>query len=53
MHAGELPKSLAYSRRAALEAERVFAHDEAIKFLEQARESADALHQLADAERDR
>ena len=48
MHAGELPKSLAYSRRAARNAERVFAHDDALKFLEQARESAEALHRLDD-----
>ena len=41
--AGDLAKSLAYSRRAARNAERVFAHDEALKFLEQAREAAEAL----------
>ena len=43
MHAGELPKSLEYSRRAARDAESVFAHDEALHFLEQAREAAEAL----------
>ena len=42
--AGDLQKSLTYSRRAARNAERVFAHDEALKFLEQARESAAALN---------
>jgi predicted ATPase len=41
--AGDLAGSLAYSRRAAQDAERVFAHDEALKFLAQARESAEAL----------
>ena len=43
MHAGELAKSLDYSRRAARNAELVFAHDEALAFLEQAREAAEAL----------
>jgi tetratricopeptide (TPR) repeat protein len=47
-HAGDLDKSLAYSRRAAHNAERVFAHDEALKFLEQARESAEVLHRVDD-----
>jgi tetratricopeptide (TPR) repeat protein len=42
--AGDLQKSLTHSRRAARNAERVFAHDEALKFLEQARESAAALN---------
>ena len=42
--AGDLERSLTYSRRAAENAERVFAHDEALKFLEQARESAEALN---------
>jgi tetratricopeptide (TPR) repeat protein len=46
--AGDLEKSLRYSRRAAHEAERVFAHDEALKYLEAARESADALHRVED-----
>jgi tetratricopeptide (TPR) repeat protein len=41
--AGDLARSLMYSRRAARNAERVFAHDDALKFLEQARESAEAL----------
>jgi class 3 adenylate cyclase/tetratricopeptide (TPR) repeat protein/type II secretory pathway predicted ATPase ExeA len=44
MQAGDLPRSLAYARRAARNATRVFALDEALKFLEQARESAEALH---------
>ncbi len=48
MQAGDLPRSLTYSRRAAADAERVFAHDEALKFLEQARESAEALHHTDD-----
>ena len=48
MQAGDLPRSLTYSRRAAANAERVFAHDEALKFLEQARESAEALHHTDD-----
>ncbi len=44
MQAGDLPRSLAYARRAAANATRVFALDEALTFLEQARESAEALH---------
>ena len=44
MQAGDLPRSLAYARRAARNATRVFALDEALKFLDQARESAEALH---------
>ncbi len=44
MQAGDLPRSLAYSQRAARNATRVFALDEALKFLDQARESAEALH---------
>ncbi|MDQ2964146.1 MAG: AAA family ATPase [Pseudomonadota bacterium] len=44
--AGDLPRALTYSRRAAQNAERVFAHDEALKFLEQARESAEALNRV-------
>jgi tetratricopeptide (TPR) repeat protein len=48
MHAGELVKSLDYARRAAREAERVFAHDEALGFLEQAREAAEALQRAVD-----
>ncbi len=48
IQAGDLPKSLSYSRRAAFNAERIFAHDEALKFLEQARESAEALHRADD-----
>ncbi|MGI8930971.1 MAG: ATP-binding protein, partial [Sphingomicrobium sp.] len=46
--AGDLARALAYSRRAARHAERVFAHDEALKFLEQARESAESLRQVDD-----
>jgi tetratricopeptide (TPR) repeat protein len=42
--AGDLARSLRYAREAARNAERVFAHDEALKFLEQARESAEALN---------
>ena len=49
MHAGELAKSLDYSRRAARDAERVFAHDEALEFLEQAREAAEALQRAGRA----
>jgi len=45
IQAGDLPRSLAYSRRAARVAAKVFALDEALKFLQQARESAEALHQ--------
>ena len=48
MQAGDLPRSLAYARRAAHNATRVFALDEALAFLEQARESAEALHRDAD-----
>jgi tetratricopeptide (TPR) repeat protein len=48
MQAGDLERSLTYSRRAAQNAERIFAHDEALKFLEQARESAEALHRTDD-----
>ena len=44
MQAGDLLRSLAYARRAARNAMQVFALDEALKFLEQARESAEALH---------
>jgi len=46
--AGDLARALAYSRRAADNAERVFAHDEALKFLEQAREAAEALKRADD-----
>ncbi|HQR10772.1 MAG TPA: AAA family ATPase [Casimicrobiaceae bacterium] len=48
MQAGDLPRSLAYARRAARNAYRVFALDEALAFLEQARESAEALHRDQD-----
>jgi len=48
MQAGDLPRSLAYARRAARNATRVFALDEALKFLDQARESAEALHRDSD-----
>ena len=41
--AGDFERSLAYSRRRRTMRERVFAHDEALKYLEQARESAEAL----------
>jgi tetratricopeptide (TPR) repeat protein len=43
LQAGDLERSLVYLRRAAEDAERVFAHDEALRFLEQARDSAQAL----------
>jgi len=42
--AGDLQRSMTYARRAARHAEGVFAHDEALKFLEQSRESAEALN---------
>lgn len=45
---GDLEKSLDYSVSAAQNAERVFAHDDALKFYQQAREAADTL-QRADA----
>jgi len=48
LQAGDLERSAGYLRRAARDAERVFAHDEALKFLEQARESAQALNRAAD-----
>jgi class 3 adenylate cyclase/tetratricopeptide (TPR) repeat protein len=51
MQAGDLPRSLAYAHRAAHVAKRVFALDEALKFLEQARESAETLHRNADLAR--
>lgn len=41
---GDLEKSLSYNLRAADSAARVFAHDDGLRFLEQARESADALN---------
>jgi class 3 adenylate cyclase/tetratricopeptide (TPR) repeat protein len=41
--AGDLERVMSYSRRAAQSAKRMFAHDEALKYLEQARESAEAL----------
>ncbi len=49
LQAGDLERSLVYLRRAARDAERVFAHDEALMFLEQARESAQALNRVGDA----
>ncbi len=48
LQAGDLERSLLYLRRAAQDAERVFAHDEALRFLEQARESAQALDRAED-----
>jgi class 3 adenylate cyclase/tetratricopeptide (TPR) repeat protein/type II secretory pathway predicted ATPase ExeA len=51
MQAGDLPRSLAYALRAARNATQVFALDEALKFLEQARESAEALHRDPDIAR--
>jgi tetratricopeptide (TPR) repeat protein len=46
--AGDYERSLKYLRLAAGNARRVFAHDEALKFLEQARESAEALQRDED-----
>jgi class 3 adenylate cyclase/tetratricopeptide (TPR) repeat protein len=46
--AGDLERVIGYSRRAAQNARRVFAHDEALKYLEQARESAEALERRED-----
>lgn len=46
--AGDLARSLAHLQRAAAAAERVFAHDEALRYLEEARESAEALQRTAD-----
>jgi class 3 adenylate cyclase/tetratricopeptide (TPR) repeat protein len=46
--AGDLPKSLVYWRLAARSAERVFAHDEALKYLDEARQAADALQRGED-----
>ena len=43
-HGGDLERSLRYSIRAAEEAERLFAHDESLKFLQQARQSASELN---------
>jgi len=51
MHAGELSKSFHYARCAAQDAVRVFAHDEALEFLEQAREAAEALQRADDVHR--
>jgi len=47
-HAGDLQRVMKYSRRAAENAKRVFAHDEALQYLEQAREAAQALDRGAD-----
>jgi class 3 adenylate cyclase/tetratricopeptide (TPR) repeat protein len=46
--AGDLERSLSYSRRAAQNATRIVAYDEALKFLEHARESAEALNRPGD-----
>ena len=46
--AGDLVRSLAYLQLAAARAERLFAYDEAVSYLEQAREAADALQRPAD-----
>jgi DNA-binding SARP family transcriptional activator len=43
-HGGDLERSLQYSSLAAEEAERLFAHDETLKFLQQARQSAVELN---------
>jgi len=45
--AGELRKALDYLRRAAEAATRVYAHDEALAFLERARECAEGLEDTA------
>ncbi len=42
-HAGDLERVVTYARRAAENAARVFAHDEALQYLEQAREAAQGL----------
>jgi len=42
--AGDLAKALAYSRRAGDHAERLYAHDEALRHYERARECAEALN---------
>jgi len=43
-HGGDLERSLRYSVLAAEEAERLFAHDETLNFLQQARQSASELN---------
>ena len=42
-HAGDLERVVTYARRAAENAARVFAHDDALQYLEQAREAAQGL----------
>ncbi len=42
-HAGDLERVVTYARRAAQNASRVFAYDEALQYLEQAREAAAGL----------
>ncbi|HZI83998.1 MAG TPA: hypothetical protein VFF44_08785, partial [Casimicrobiaceae bacterium] len=49
VQSGDLQRALTYLRRAARNAERVFAHEEALHFLEEARESAEALDRPQDA----
>jgi hypothetical protein len=44
VESNDLAKGLTYSLRAGDKAERVFAHDEALRFYERARECADALN---------
>lgn len=44
---GNLPKALAYSLRAAENAERVFAYQEALSYYQQAQEAAEALNDEA------
>jgi class 3 adenylate cyclase/tetratricopeptide (TPR) repeat protein len=51
MQAGDLVRSLTHLQRAAAAAETVFAHDEALAYLEQARESAEALQRDDDIAR--
>ena len=44
---GDVEKSLTYSLRAAENAERVFAHDDALKFYQQAHDAAETLQENA------
>lgn len=48
MQAGDLTRSLTHLRHAAAAAERVFAHDEALAFLRQARDAAETLQRADD-----
>jgi len=44
VQSGDLAKGLSYSMRAAQEAERLFAYDEALMYYERARETAEAMN---------